>query len=235
MTLSNRSPLLSARQRFAEPEGWAEHRPPGPNFSSSGHRFGLYHEVTVEENVSSVAAGSVMVTNSGTVLGGNGSISGDVSVANGATLRGGTGSAASGTLSLSGAVTMAAGSIIELALGASGTHSTLAIIGGGTLNFAQNQAFHFIDLGTTGGIYTGIITGVANPGVIDGVNMWTITNEGWMGTFSFNGGNIDLNLAPVPEPGTWAAGILAVLALGWSVRGRVRRKLSQPAAGEAGL
>ena len=157
-------------------------------------------------------------------IGGTGSINGDVNVGNGAILRGGDGSTASGALSLSGAVTMAAGSIIELALGSSGTHSTLAIIGGGTLNFAQNQAFHFIDLGATMGTYAGIITGVANPGAIDGVNAWTITNENWMGTFSFNGGNIDLNLVPVPEPGTWAAGLLAALALGWSARRRVLQK-----------
>ncbi len=31
-------------------------------------------------------------------------------------------------------------------------------------------------------------------------------------------------LAPVPEPGTWAAGILTVLALGWSVRSRLLTK-----------
>ncbi len=36
--------------------------------------------------------------------------------------------------------------------------------------------------------------------------------------------NIDLDLTAVPEPGTWAAGILTVLALGWSVRKRFKAK-----------
>ncbi len=140
-----------------------------------------------------------------------------------ATLRGGDGTVASGALSLSGAVTMASGSIIELALGASGTHSTLAILTGGSLSFATNQVFHFIDLGAAVGMYTGIITGVTNPGSTDGVGSWSINNPGWVGTFSFSGDQINLNLSEVPEPGTWAAGILAVLALGWTQRKRLQK------------
>ena len=37
-------------------------------------------------------------------------------------------------------------------------------------------------------------------------------------------------LAPVPEPGTLAAGLLTVLALGWSVRSRLRKKLPKAKA-----
>ncbi len=36
--------------------------------------------------------------------------------------------------------------------------------------------------------------------------------------------------APVPEPSTWAAGLLTVLALGWSVRGRLRKRQTKAEA-----
>src|SRR5438309_4379254 len=113
----------------------------------------------------SLAAGSaVTVSNSGTVLGGTGTINGSVSIASsGAILQGGAGSTAQ-TLTLKGAVTMGSGSVIQLALGPSLTHSTIAISSPGTLSFATNQDFRFIDLGATTGTYLGLITGVPNPG-----------------------------------------------------------------------
>src|SRR5207253_6828543 len=61
-------------------------------------------------------------------------------------LLGGTGTTASGTLTLANNLTLNSGSIIELALGASGAHSTLARTGG-TWIFDATQAFTFIDLG----------------------------------------------------------------------------------------
>src|SRR5205807_292170 len=125
----------------------------------------------------SLAAGSaVTVSNSGTVLGGTGTINGSVSIASsGAILQGGTGSTAQ-TLTLKGAVTMSTGSVIQLALGPSLTHSTIAISSPGTLSFATNQDFRFIDLGATTGTYLGIITGVPNPGTA-ALNSWVIDNS----------------------------------------------------------
>ena len=140
-------------------------------------------------------------------------------VNSGGTLRGGDGTAASGALSITGAVTMNTGSIIELALGSAFTHSTLAIVG--SLSFASAQMFHFLDFGAAIGTYDNIITGVALSG---DATSWTITNSGWSGTFIYDGlGNIDLTLTAVPEPGTWAAGILTVLALCWTQRRRISR------------
>lgn len=175
----------------------------------------------------SSATGAVTVTNSGSVLGGSGTVgAATVAVATGAALRGGTGSATGETLTLTGAVTMGSSSIIELALGATGAHSTIAI-SGGSLSFASNQIFSFTDLDMTSGNYNNIITGVANSGDTSG---WSVSNAGWAGNFVFDGlGNVDLTLTPVPEPGTWIAAALAFGAVAFTQRRRVRALLSRRA------
>jgi hypothetical protein len=149
-------------------------------------------------------------------LGGTGTIGGAVTVNSGANLLGGTGSAASGTLTLANNLTLNSGSIIELALGASGVHSTLARTGG-TWTFGATQAFTFLDLGATTGTYDNIITGLAAD---PGAGSWTINNGGWTGTFTYDGANIDLNVASVPEPATYVAGILTLATLAFSQRRR---------------
>jgi hypothetical protein len=135
-------------------------------------------------------------------------------------LEAGTGSTGQ-TLTMKGAVTMNSGSIIELALGASGTHSTLAISSPGSLTFATNQDFTFIGSPTIG-TYNGLIIGVPNPGAA--LNSWVIDNIGYAGTFSWdsaNGGEIDLNITQVPEPSTWIIGALALAALIYHQRRRL--------------
>ena len=166
----------------------------------------------------SSATGAVSVSNSGTVLGGTGTIGGAITVNSAAAILGGTGAAASGTLTVANNLTLNSGSIIELALGASGAHSTLARTAG-TWTFDATQAFTFIDLGAQTGTYDNIITGLAgDPGTEAN---WTIMNPGFTGTFSFDGANIDLTLTAVPEPSTWVAGALALGVLGWSQRRRL--------------
>ena len=165
---------------------------------------------------SGTGTGIVTVSNSGTTLGGTGTITGAVTINSGARILGGTGAAASGTLTLANNLTLNSGSIIQLALGPAGAHSTLARTGG-TWSFQSNQAFTFIDLGATAGTYNNIITGLAsNPGT----GGWTITNPGFAGTFTFDGANIDLTLTAVPEPSTWIAGALALAALAYTQRRR---------------
>jgi fibronectin-binding autotransporter adhesin len=173
----------------------------------------------------SAATGAVSVNNSGTTLGGTGTIGGAVTVNSGANLLGGTGSTASGTLTLANNLTLNSGSIIELALGASGAHSTLARTGG-TWVFSPNQAFTFINLGAQDATtYNNIITGLgSDPG---GESGWTITNTGWIGTFTYDGANIDLNVIVVPEPSTWIAGALALGVVGWTQRRRLSRMLKR--------
>ncbi len=178
-------------------------------------------------NVSgSLASGSaVTVNNSGSTFEGTGTIFGSVSIASsGAILEAGTGSTGQ-TLTMRGAVTMGSGSIIALALGASGAHSTLAIGAGGSISFQSAQTFNIIDLGVIpGSTYTGLITGIgADPGT---ESSWTIANQSWAYTFSYdsaNGGEIDLTVTALPEPSTWTVGVLALVAIAYNQRRRIGR------------
>src|SRR5437667_117472 len=179
-------------------------------------------------NVSgSLASGSaVTVNNSGSTLEGTGTIFGSVSTASsGAILEAGTGSTGQ-TLTMRGAVTMGSGSIIALALGASGAHSTLAIGVGGSISFQSLQKFNIIDLGViSGSTYTGLITGIgAYPGT---ESSWTIANQSWAYNFSYdsaNGGEIDLTVTALPEPSTWIAAGLALAAIAYNQRRRFTTK-----------
>jgi fibronectin-binding autotransporter adhesin len=185
-------------------------------------------------NSSGSGTGSGAITvNSGGTLGGSGFInagSNNVTINSGGTLMGGTGAAASGALTVTGSVSLQSNSVIQLALGGSGAHSTLAIATGGSISFQSSQKFSFLDFGaqTTPTIYTGIITGV---GLVAPVTTgWTITNSGWSGTFAYdalNGGEIDLTLVAVPEPGTYAAAALAFAALMFAQRKRIVRKFAR--------
>lgn len=116
------------------------------------------------------------------------------------------------TLTSDGGVTFSDGSVISLALG-SGTSDTLALAGLGSVIFDADQGILFLDDGATTGIYENIITGLdSDPGVAG----WTLLNDGWSGTFSFDGANVDFNLAAIPEPRTTAlalAGLVGTLAL----------------------
>lgn len=170
------------------------------------------------------ATGAVSVNNAGTVLGGTGTIGGAVTVGSNAIILGGTGAAASGSLTLASTVDTSAG-IIELALGAAGTHSTLAQTGGGAWTFGATQSFAFVDLGGTTGTYDNIITGLAGDPGTEGA--WTIITAGMSGTFSFDGTNIDLNLTAIPEPSTWIGGSLALATLLLTQRRRLVRLLKR--------
>jgi autotransporter-associated beta strand protein len=146
------------------------------------------------------ATGDVEVFDSGTVLGGTGIVGGAVILNFGGAILGGTGTTASGTLTVNNSLTLRSDSIIELALGPAGAHSTLARTAG-TWLFQPAQMFTFIDLGATPGTYDNIITGLASdPGTEGG---WIITNPGLAGTFTYDGsGNIDLTLTEVPSTPT---------------------------------
>jgi autotransporter-associated beta strand protein len=173
--------------------------------------------------INGTATGAVTVSNSGTTLGGTGTISGPVTINSGATILGGTGAVAAGALTLANNLTLNSGSIIGLALGAAGAHSTLARTAG-TWSFQSNQIFTFIDLAATIGTYDNIITGLASDPVT--IN-WTITNPGFVGTFTFDGANIDLTLTVIPEPGTWFAAALVFAALVYTQRRRLTRLLKR--------
>ena len=151
---------------------------------------------------SGTGSGNVTVTNAGSLLGGTGLIAGAVTVNPGAVIQGGTSGAPTGTLTVSGALTLnTGGSVVQLFLGTGGAHSTLATSGA---TFDANQAFTFVLNGAQPGFYDNIITGLtADP---MGESSWTITNNGFAGTFAYDGGagpgNIDLTVTSVPESAT---------------------------------
>jgi len=185
---------------------------------------------TLLVNGSTASGSAVSVNNSGTTLGGTGTIGGTVAVGSGANLLGGTGSTASGTLTLANNLTLNSGSIIELALGASGAHSTITRSGSGSWTFAMNQAFTFINLGAQATTYDNIITGLAADPTTEG--SWTITNAGWVGTFTYDGANIDLNVTNAPEPATYLTGVLTLGALLLHQRRRWRCLLRRHVTGD---
>lgn len=165
--------------------------------------------------VNGTISGGSLTVNSGGTAGGTGTIACTVTIQSGGYLLAGNGTAGT-TLTVSNNLTLNSGNILQFALGPGLTHSVLARTGG-TWTFAANQMFDFIDLGATVGTYSSIITGLTgDPGTEAG---WQIDNAGWTGTFTYNGGNIDLEILSlaIPEPSTYllftfgAAGILAAL------------------------
>ena len=168
-------------------------------------------------NSAYAASGAAISVSANARLGGLATIDRAISVSSGGILQGGDGTTGS-TLSVNSNVTLGNGSVISLALGSAGSHSTLARLGGSWTFDLVDQAFLFTDLGATTGTYRDLLTGLSlDPGVAG----WTILNEGWEGTFSYSGGNVSLNLTAVPEPSIVA---LAGLGLGFLLL-RVRRKI----------
>lgn len=150
-------------------------------------------------------AGSVDVNNSGSTLGGTGTIVG-ATVDSGAILLGGNGTTATGTLTSSSDVSLDNGSVIKLTLGASGAHSSIARTGG-TWVFDSDQAFSFTLAGATFGTYDNIITGLTGTEAgLDNIENWTIVSPGVVGTFAYDGnGGVDFTYTAVPEPGALTA------------------------------
>jgi hypothetical protein len=149
---------------------------------------------------------TAVTVNSGSVFGGTNFLDGNsfpgatVTAKAGGAILAGDATTADGALNLWANLSFEPGSIIELTLGASGAHSSLARTDRiGTWTFAPNQAFTFLDLGATPGVYDNIISGLAgDPGT---ESAWTITNAGFAGTFVYDGaGNIDLHLTATAGP-----------------------------------
>ena len=139
------------------------------------------------------AGNSFVIVNSGGTFGGAGALSNQVNVGPSAAVMAGNGTSASGTLTLNNLM-LNNGAIIKIALGPGGTHSTLSRAGVPG-SFSPNQGFTILNFGAQPGFYDNVVTGVPfDPGTAT----WHINNPGFSGTFSFDGGNIDLTVSSVP-------------------------------------
>ena len=140
------------------------------------------------------AGNSFVIVNSGGTFGGAGALSNQVDVGPSAAVLAGNGTSASGTLTLNN-LTLNNGAIIKIALGPGGTHSTLSRAGVPG-SFSPNQGFTILNFGAQPGFYDNVVTGVPfDPGTAT----WHINNPGFSGTFTFDGGNIDLTVSSVPS------------------------------------
>ncbi len=143
----------------------------------------------------SLSGSSAVTVNLGGTLGGTGFIGGPTSINSGGSLLGGDGATAGEDLSLAGDVNFSDGSFIKLTLDESGAHSALTRLAG-AWTFDLDQAFTFFGSGAAM-TYADIITGLeADPGTAT----WTMTNPGYVGTFVYDNGTVDLTLTAVPEP-----------------------------------
>jgi fibronectin-binding autotransporter adhesin len=197
----------------------------GPTNVSAGTL--LANGGTVGAGTSATGTGNVTVNNTGT-LGGTGRISGTVGVDSGGTLNpGGSGAAGSaaavGTLN-TGALTLNPTSFSKFDVSGVSTYDQLVSSGlltlGGSLSVTVASGLNFSS-GTTLHLFGGTSETGTFTGVVDNQ---AVTYSGYNFTADYTTTGFDL--IAVPEPSTWAAGILAVASLGYSQRRRVSRLLT---------
>ncbi len=180
--------------------------------------------------VGSTPTGSaVTVSNAGTVLGGTGTVGGPVSVVAPATINAGL-SGAAGTSSAVGTLTTGAltlnGGLHTDAFGTSfaswdqivapgtftiGPTATFDVsIGTAGLNFTPGTTYILVDASSISGTFTGFAEG--SPYTTNGYNF----------TVHYDTGAGNFDLVAVPEPSTWAAGGLTLVAVAFTQRRRLR-------------
>ncbi|MBC2595237.1 hypothetical protein H5P28_13295 [Ruficoccus amylovorans] len=166
------------------------------------------------------ATGGSITVESGATLGGTGDIDRAVTVEDGATLLAGDGSNAQTALNIGEDLQMDAGSMLKFVLSGAGESSTLNRTGG-TWSFDLNQMIVLEGSGIQVGIYTGIISGLDEA--ID-VSGWTISNESMQGVFTYEDGEINLELTAVPEIRTNALllGLAVLLCVAFHRRQNIR-------------
>jgi autotransporter-associated beta strand protein len=181
---------------------------------------------------SGTGTGAVTVNNNGSTLGGTGTISGQVTVNAGANLAPGNGGHTTGILTV-GMLTMQPTSnyLVDINGTTPGAgYDQVKITGAGATRIALNNSNLVITVGTT------LTYG-------DTFNFLTIANTGAFNTGEFAQGNTvtsgrytfsisypdyhtpdkDVTLTVVPEPGTWVGGALAVAALAYTQRRRLKK------------
>jgi len=181
-------------------------------------------------NGSTSSSSTVAVNNNGTTLGGTGTIGGAVNVNAGAVInpgpQGADGTSASvGTLT-TGALTLAGTATFHTdAFGtatsewdkvvvngsASLGSSTLEVIIASGLSFNPGDTYTLVDANAISGTFSGIADN----------SFQTFSGYQFIAHYDF-GGDGNFELVAVPEPGTWFAAVLTLVAIGFSQRKRLR-------------
>lgn len=172
---------------------------------------------------SATGTGAVTVTNAGT-LSGTGLINaGANSITVNGVLSPGAAAAAGNPGSITiqstagiGALTLGSASTLRFDLGTSkdlvALNASGLTLGGGTLALTLGSGFSYA---TTYALFTGVSSKTGNFGTVTGYD-----TSMYSATFTYTGTEYDISFTPVPEPSTWAAGILSVAAIGFSQRRR---------------
>ena len=187
---------------------------------------------------SGTGTGAITVTGSGTTLGGNGTMSGAVSVASGNNLAPGASGVGSTAVLKTGALTLSSGSNFQVDINGTtvGTgYDQLGVtngasIAGSNLLITLGTTFTQSDVGDkfailsniTAGLVSGTFSGLSEGASFNsGSDQFMITYVGNAGDGT-NGNDIVLTLTAVPEPSTWLAAALALGAVGYMQRRRLR-------------
>ena len=168
---------------------------------------------------SGTGSGVINVSNSGTTLGGTGTIlagSNNVTINTGANITGGTDGSV-GTLTLTTNALVISGTYLNDINGATADRITLGgnlVLTGATLDFNVINAptSPVYNLLTYTGTLSGTFTEVGTPAGYEVI---------------YNPQSIDL--VAVPEPSTWLGAVLAVFAIGFTQRRRLRGLVARPA------
>jgi autotransporter-associated beta strand protein len=183
----------------------------------------------------SAATGAVTVNNSGTTLGGGGTIGGTVNVASGSNLSPGTTGNGTGNTAIlnTGALTLASGSNFVLDLNSAATAGTgydkvissgAIVLTGANIVITASNSISLLDkfyvlsnssATTNTGTFAQGATVTANNGYIFTINY--LDSDPADGTV---GNDISLTLTAIPEPSTWGAAALALLVVGYMQRKR---------------
>jgi autotransporter-associated beta strand protein len=175
-------------------------------------------------NTSGSATGTgALFIGTGSTLAGTGFIdSGTNPIAINGTLSAGSTAGSPGTIHLAsgaGALTLSSTSVLRMDLGAASDlialTATNLVLSGGALQLNLGAGF---DYTTTYTLFSGATGVTGSFSVVTGYDF-----ANYAPTFTFSEGDYALSFTAVPEPGTWAAGLLVIALLAFHQRKRIFR------------
>jgi hypothetical protein len=186
---------------------------------------------------SGTGTGPVVVSGSGTTLGGTGIISGSVTLFAGANIAPGNGGNNTGTLQM-GTLTLlpTANFRVDINGTAAGTFDQVQVNAGGVLILNSNLV---VTVGTTLSLgQTFTILNKVPVGAIAGTfaqGSTVVGSDGTVFSISYVGGTgndivLTVVQAAVPEPSTWIEGTLAIAGLAFTQRRRLRKLIARRCA-----